>query len=87
MIIPIRCFTCNKVLADVWNHYKEMDMKIEKDEKKKESEKIYEDDKYKYFQNQEETMKKRDKLMNDLGITKICCRRILLSHVDIIESM
>ena len=21
MIIPVRCFTCGKVLADKWNHY------------------------------------------------------------------
>ena len=22
MIIPVRCFTCGKVLADKWNYYK-----------------------------------------------------------------
>lgn len=87
MIIPIRCHTCNKVLADIWRFYKEENLKLEKEEKKKESNKIHEDIKYKYLQNQEEIMNKRNKLMNDLNITKICCRRILLTHVDIFDFM
>lgn len=87
MIIPIRCHTCNKVLADIWRYYNEENLKLEKEEKKKESNKIHEEIKYKYLENQKEIMEKRNKLMNDLGITKICCRRILLTHVDIFDSM
>lgn len=87
MIIPIRCHTCNKVLADIWRYYNEENLKLEREEKKKESNKINEEIKYKYLENQKEIMEKRNKLMNDLGITKICCRRILLTHVDIFDSM
>lgn len=25
--------------------------------------------------------------MNELGLTRICCRRMLLTHVDVIEDM
>ena len=28
MIIPIRCFTCGKILADKWNMYKEETQKL-----------------------------------------------------------
>ena len=32
MIIPIRCFTCGKVLADKWNYYcKEVEKKQDQD--------------------------------------------------------
>ena len=24
MLIPVRCFTCNRVIGHLWNHYKEL---------------------------------------------------------------
>ena len=34
MIIPVRCFTCGKVLGDKWNYYcKEVEKKQEQEEK------------------------------------------------------
>lgn len=56
MIIPIRCFTCGKVIADKWESYV--------------------------------TLISQEKLEADaldmLGIKRICCRRMFLSHVDLI---
>jgi len=49
MIIPIRCFTCGKLIGDKW----------------------------------EEFIKRVD----DLGIKRYCCRRMLLSHVEIIDDL
>lgn len=69
MIIPIRCFTCGKVLADKWEHYSK---------KRQDGEKID-------YKNLENTSQK--KLFEELGIEKICCRRHLLSHIDLIEKI
>lgn len=30
MIIPVRCFTCGKVLADKWEYYKKQTADVEK---------------------------------------------------------
>ena len=74
MIIPIRCFTCGKVLADKWEEYKEL--------------------KLKYNNNLEEDtiislkmVKKtpEGKALDDLHIKRMCCRRIFLGQLDLID--
>lgn len=72
MIIPIRCFTCGKVLADKWEYYV------------KESLTETEDGKTEY-KNIEPTNKK--KIFEKLELNKICCRRHMLSHIDLIEKI
>jgi len=83
MIIPIRCFTCNKVLANKWEYYKQKIQSKEEETKNskitKESLKI-ENNREIYFS---ETYK--GDILNDLNITKICCRRHFLGHVDLID--
>jgi DNA-directed RNA polymerase I, II, and III subunit RPABC5 len=74
MIIPIRCFTCGKVLADKWNQYKKM-CEDEKPVKTSTTDK----DLHPSFQGN------KGDIMNKLEITKICCRRHFLGHVDLIE--
>lgn len=55
MDIPIRCFTCGKVIANKWEHFKDL----------------------------------KDKghnpatILNNLGFTRYCCRRMFLTHVEI----
>lgn len=49
-IIPIRCFTCGKVIANKWEKF------------------ITYEDKTKAFE--------------ELGIQRICCKRMLLSNID-----
>lgn len=84
MIIPVRCFTCGKVLADKWREY---------ERRCKEA-----DDKADGGQDQEldaESLnvphnfgtKFRGKILDDLGLDKICCRRHMLGHVDMIETI
>lgn len=83
MIIPIRCFTCNKVLANKWEYYKQKVQSKEEETKNsnisKESLKI-ENNREIYFS---ETYK--GDILNELNITKICCRRHFLGHVDLID--
>ena len=77
MIIPIRCFTCNKVLADVWNSYVELT-----DRNSKEHAKIIS------IHSQDYDKKTKELLaFEKLNITRYCCRRHLLSHVDLLEEI
>ena len=82
MIIPIRCFTCNKVIAHLWEEYLEkIQMNyIEEDIKNK---------KKKRFVDIEQIEKKTNEgqILDDLGLNKYCCRRMILSHVDLCEKI
>lgn len=71
MIIPIRCFTCGKVLADKWEYYLK---KVNELENNKENDK--------YF---EEPFK--EKILDELELKKYCCRRMILTHVDIVDNL
>lgn len=59
MIIPIRCFTCGKVIADKWNEFKKRTSSGE-DPKK---------------------------VLDNLGIDRYCCRRMLISHVELLDDL
>lgn len=71
MIIPIRCFTCGKVLADKWEYYKKEVEKLEK----------------------EQTVAKEPNfdavrtkaVLDKLELERMCCRRHMLGHVDLME--
>ena len=55
-LFPIRCFTCGKVIANLYKSY----------EKKVESE-------------------PKEKVLDDLKIERMCCRRMFLSYASEIE--
>ena len=85
MIIPVRCFTCGKVLGDKWNTYKRLvDKKSSSESKKKFTlEDITissKNDPLEHFDNNHQ-----NKILNDMNITKMCCRRHMLSHIDLID--
>ena len=76
MIIPIKCFTCGKVLADKYNYYLR--------EVRKRKTALNLDEQRVIYLTQENTEKTPEGLvMDELGLNKICCRRHMLSHVDI----
>jgi DNA-directed RNA polymerase I, II, and III subunit RPABC5 len=59
MIIPVRCFTCGKVVGNKWELFLEM---IKNDYSEGEA-------------------------LDHLGLKRYCCRRMLLTHVDLIEKL
>jgi len=59
MIVPIRCFSCGKVVGDLWE---------------------------KYMQLLGEDMEESDAL-DQIGLQRYCCRRMILTHVDLIEKL
>jgi DNA-directed RNA polymerase subunit N len=58
-MIPIRCFTCGKVVGDKWEEY---DRRVKNGEE-------------------------ASKVLDDLGLKRYCCRRMLLSNVEIIDNV
>ena len=74
MIVPIRCFTCSKVIADKYDYYLEEMQKLEKAGKKNE------DPDYKYFSNIH-----TKEILDNLGLTRYCCRRMLISTSDMMN--
>ena len=79
MIIPVRCFTCGKVLANKWEYYKQAVIKLEEESSHKK--KCDEDNKaMSYF-----TENHQKNILTQLGLTRQCCRRHMLGHVDLVD--
>ena len=76
MIIPIKCFTCGNVLADKYLYYIKEVRKIKVGQKMDTEEVLYLDE-----GKVEKTPE--GKVLDSLHLTKICCRRHMITHVDI----
>lgn len=75
MIIPIRCFTCGKVMADKIDYYVSEVEKLKKKDKNDEQDPL--------FKNFDDVH--TDVILNNLGLTRYCCRRNLISNVDLMH--
>ena len=68
VIIPVRCFTCGKIIAPLYEEYfkryEEYKKAVGEGEKPKET---------------------PDKILDDLGLNRYCCRRMIISHVDLLK--
>ena len=58
MIIPIRCFSCGKPIAHLWEEFTERTANGED----------------------------RKKVLDELGLSRYCCRGMFLGHVDLIDT-
>tara|TARA_B100000405_G_C16717315_1_gene421336 strand:- start:1250 stop:1495 length:246 start_codon:yes stop_codon:yes gene_type:complete len=81
MIIPVRCFTCGKVLADKWADFVKKRKAIEKDEKNKDNIKMSETALAFGESNG------CNEILEKYGLNRLCCRRHMLGHVDLIEQI
>ena len=59
MIIPVRCFTCGKLIGDKWEE----------------------------FARRVKAGEEPSEVLDSLGIKRYCCRRMLLSHVEVIDEV
>ena len=59
MLIPVRCFSCNKMIGGVYEEFVERRVSGENPAN----------------------------VMNDLGIKRYCCRKIFVSHLDLIDEL
>ena len=71
--------TCGKVLANKWEAYKKACAKLETEEGKDKNV----DNQYELAANFEKQLKK--KILDDLGLDRICCRRHMLTHIDLCD--
>jgi DNA-directed RNA polymerase subunit N (RpoN/RPB10) len=76
MIIPVKCFTCGCVLADKYRFYQQ-------EVRKRKLERGMDINKVVYFTKEFKEKTPEGEVLDDLGLTKMCCRRHMLSHVDI----
>lgn len=82
MIIPIRCFTCNKVIAHLWEEYlNKIQLEyIEEDIKNKKKNRFVDIEEL-------ENKTTEGKILDEMGLNKYCCRRMILSHVDLCDKI
>jgi len=76
MIIPVKCFTCGNVLADKYLWYVKEVRKI----------KITNDmdiDEVAYLDEKKPLKTPEGEVLDKLNMNKLCCRRHMLTHVDI----
>jgi DNA-directed RNA polymerase I, II, and III subunit RPABC5 len=76
MIIPVKCFTCGNVLADKYRYYLE-EVRKKKLAKGMDLEKVI------YLTKEFHDKTPEGIVLDELGMTKMCCRRHMLTHVDI----
>jgi DNA-directed RNA polymerase subunit N (RpoN/RPB10) len=76
MIIPIKCFTCGMVLADKYRYYVE-------EVRKRKLAKDIDVDKVMYLTKEFRQKTPEGEVMDELLLKRMCCRRHILTHVDI----
>jgi DNA-directed RNA polymerase subunit N (RpoN/RPB10) len=76
MIVPIRCFTCGGVIADKYRYYQDRvrNLKVSRGEN---LEKVV----YLTKNNVDKTAE--GEVLDEMGITNMCCRRMMLTCVEI----
>lgn len=75
MIIPIRCFTCGKVLANKWEFFKE-------EVKRRKRENNIPDYKDIYISGDTISESPEKQVLDLLKLKRMCCRRHLLTNVE-----
>ena len=75
MIIPVRCFTCGKIIGNKYEWF----IKEVKNEKGNNEPTILDVD--------AKTIQKtpEGEALDKLGLNRYCCRRIILGHVNLID--
>ena len=76
MIIPVKCFTCGKVIGSKYEYY-------QKEVRKIKMSRNMEVDKVVYLTEDYIDKTPEGEVLDKLGLNKMCCRRHLLTHVDI----
>uniref|UniRef100_A0A6C0IHU2 DNA-directed RNA polymerase n=1 Tax=viral metagenome TaxID=1070528 RepID=A0A6C0IHU2_9ZZZZ len=76
MIIPVKCFSCGKVLGDLYRYY------ITEVRKMKTATNM-EVDNVIYLTKIQTDKTPEGEMLDKLRLNKICCRRHMLTHVDI----
>ena len=85
MLIPIKCYTCGKILADKYLYYKKelirktLALKTETNNNK--------DPLMIDISVEDVKMTPAGEIMDELGLVRICCRKVMLTSIDIIDEI
>jgi DNA-directed RNA polymerase subunit N (RpoN/RPB10) len=81
MIIPVKCFTCGNVIGNKYRYYQS---EVRKRKLAKSVGKDTADiDKVLYLTKEFHEKTPEGEVLDELNLKKMCCRRHLLTHVDI----
>ena len=78
MIIPVRCFTCGKIIGNKYEWYTEL---VTNGQTEKYSNNLIINNEFKislFFLRE---------ALDTLGLKRYCCRRMVLTHVDLIQKL
>jgi DNA-directed RNA polymerase I, II, and III subunit RPABC5 len=76
MIIPVKCFTCGNVIGNKYDYFQREVRKIKMSRGMEVNKVIYLTEEY-------VDKTPEGQVLDTLGLNKMCCRRHLLTHVDI----
>jgi len=78
MIIPVRCYTCSKVIANKYEHYQKRVAELKRKENQP--------DKVSVINMNVDEVKKtvEGRVLDEMGFSRLCCRKIMLSHIDFV---
>ena len=77
MIIPIRCFTCGKLIAHLWENYQQ--------QLQNEVNKLTET--YQETIDNQTVRSIESNILDQFDLKRYCCRRMILTHVDLSEKI
>lgn len=78
MIIPVRCYTCSKVIADKYEYYQKRVGELKRKENQPDKPSVIN-------MNVDEVKKTVEgRVLDEMGFSRLCCRKIMLSHIDFV---
>lgn len=89
MIIPIRCYTCGKPIAHLWNKYNEQ-LQLERNKELRNNNDgiVAANNRINLINLSDSNNKEIEgEILDTLHITKYCCRRMFIAQVDIFDKL
>jgi DNA-directed RNA polymerase subunit N (RpoN/RPB10) len=86
MLIPVKCYSCGKVLANKYVYFQNQ-LEIKKKELKKNS--VNDNNDPLFIDINAPIVKKTiaGEIMDELGLIRICCRKTLLTSINIVDEI
>ena len=86
MIIPVRCFTCGKLLSDKYNYYNK---ELLRRKIANQTPDVSQPDDPLVIDITAKEVKKTvvGEIMDELGLTRDCCRKNMMTNINIIEDV
>ena len=81
MIIPVRCFTCNKVIGNLYEEYQNRVQRAYQEMNEEERTTSLKFNMSTKKMVEDKTVE--GKILDEIGCNKYCCRMIMLSTVDL----